>query len=175
MKAFHIIFHGSTWYEYYFGAKLKKGYEAYVESKQALYNPASKPKEYYFINDQLQEELDPLFKTTNTWYDFFREIAKKYDKKKCAVVYPWLVHALSDILSHDTTGLGFVDWYIEFKDNPKIQMIDYELYNAPKNMKGGRRKTIKKLHSRRFTYSRTHLFPHIRKIQGWDYLKFLYG
>lgn len=55
-----------------------------------------------------------------------------------------------------------------------MHMVDYELYNVPKNMRGGRRKTAKKLHSRRFTYSRTHLFPHVTQIQKWDYLKFLY-
>lgn len=175
MKPFHIAFHGATWYEYYFGAKLKKGHEKYLESKQGLYNPASKPKGYYFINQQLQEELDPLFASTKTWNEFFQLIAKKYDKKKCTVIYPWLVHAISDILTYDADGLGFADWYIEFNDNPKLQMIEYKLYNDTKTIKGGHRKTLKKRKARQFTHNRLYLFPHITKIQKWNYLKFLYG
>jgi hypothetical protein len=173
MKTFHIAFHGSTWYEYYFGAKLKRDYNKYCELKQNLYNPASKPKTYDFINQQLQQELDPLFESTNTWNEFFQAIAKKYDKKKCTVIYPWILYAMTDIFKCNI--FEDTEWYIEFKDNPKTPLIDYNGYEVPAHLKGGRRKTIKKRRARRFTFSRTHMFPHIRKIQGWNYLKFLYG
>jgi hypothetical protein len=173
MKTFHIAFHGATWYEYYFGAKLKTDFKKYIELKQNLYNPSSKPDTYNFINHQLQEELDPLFASAKTWYEFFQLISKKYNKKKCTVIYPWLFYAMTDIFKCNI--FQETEWYIEFNDNPKLQMIEYKLYNDTKTTKGGRRKTIKKRKARQFTHNRLFLFPHITTIQKWDYLKFLYG
>lgn len=53
IKAFHIAFHGSTWYEYYFNAKLTKNHEEYVKLKENLFSPEHKPKYVDFINPEL--------------------------------------------------------------------------------------------------------------------------
>ena len=170
MKSFHIAFHGATWYEYYFGAKLQRNHSEYEELKKDLYDPRSKPAQYDFINSELQDALDSLYVSSATWYEFFQKISDKYGKKKCGVVYPWLTFAMSDIFkgnSYDNSK-----WYIDLNEqSDKLPRIPYTLENIPK-MRGGR-KTLKKRKARRFTFSRTHIFPHIRIIQGWNYSTFL--
>jgi len=171
MKAFHIAFHGATWYEYYFGAKLQRNHAQYEELKKDLYDPQSKPERYNFINNELQDALDPLYESSATWYEFFQKISDKYGKKKCGVVYPWLTHAMSDIFKGNAYDNS--NWYIDLNENrDKLPRILYAMEDIPK-LRGGRRTTFKKRRARRFTSSRTHMFPHIRIIQGWNYLKFL--
>jgi hypothetical protein len=179
MKPFHIAFHGATWYEYYFGAKLEKRYSEYCELKQNLYKPTSKPDTFNFISEQLQQELYPLYVSTTTWHAFFQEIARKYNNKKCAVIYPWLTYAMVDIFTSNI----FEDymWYIEFEGNNKTPMIEFVAFKDTAGHKGGQRETvkkkktiIKKYYSREHTHSRMQLFPDILAIQRWNYLKFLH-
>lgn len=173
MKAFHIAFHGSTWYEYYFDAMLKKDHHVYLESKKNMYNPYYKPKEFYFINDELQEELEPLYQNTSTWYEFFQLISKKYGNKKCGVIYPWISSAISMML--DGNLYDNPKWYIDLEENRKknkTPVISYDMIKMNKT-EGGKRHTIKKRKARRFTASRTHFFPNIPQIQGWKYKSFL--
>jgi hypothetical protein len=171
MKAFHIAFHGATWYEYYFGAKLQRNHAEYEELKKNLHNPNSKPAQYDFINSELQDALDPLYASSTTWYEFFQKISDIYDKKKCGIVYPWLTYAMSDIFKGNIYDNP--KWYIDLNENmDKVPRIIYSMTDISKRG-GGRKMTLKKRKGRRFTYSRTHIFPHVRIIQGWNYLKFL--
>jgi hypothetical protein len=180
MKAFHIAFHEATWYELNFDAQLKHDYERYCKLKKNMYKSENKPKRFDFINEDLQKELEPLYESTTNWYDFFKAIENKYGNKKCGVVYPWLTKAMYEIFKcniyEDT------HWYIDFKENEernKTPIIDFNLEDMAEignKTIGGktigskiRNKTNKK---RRFTYSRTHIFPNIREIQKWNYLNF---
>ena len=174
MKPFHIAFHGATWYEYYFDAKLEKNHNIYCELKRNMYNSEKKPRTFNFINEELQRELEPLYNETTTWYDFFQAIAKKYGKKKCAIVYPWISSAMETIFEGNIYESPS-KWYIDFDENikkNKTRMLDIDTSDF-KKIEGGRRITRKNRSARRFTYSRTHIFPHIRKIQDWDYKGFL--
>lgn len=172
MKAFHIAFHGATWYEYHFGAMLKRDYNKYCTLKNNIYKPENKPKTFYFINEELQEELEPLYSNTQTWYDFFQEISKKYGKKKCGMVYPWIMSAMNEIFEcniYDDTK-----WYIDFNANKETNytpMIDYKRYSITTG--GTRRKTIKQRKARQFSFRRRYIFPHIPQIQKWDYKTFI--
>lgn len=168
MKPFHIAFHQATWYEHYFGAKLQSRHDEYLAAKEHIFNAAYKPDRFDFINDSLQDELEPLYISSNTWYDFFKAISEKYGRKKCGVIYPWIVHAMSDIF--ESSIYQDTKWYIDLENNPKIKNVDVTLQER---IGGGKRKTQKKRRARRFTFSRTDLFPHIRKIQGWNYRGFL--
>lgn len=174
MKAFHIAFHGSTWYEYYFDAMLKQDHAKYCDSKKNLYDPHYKPDEFNFINGELQEELEPLYNASSTWYEFFQRISKKYDNKKCSVIYPWISSAITSILNGNL--YDHPKWYIDLEANQKKNKTPSIRYNmsAMNKMEGGRTNyTLKKRKARRFTSSRTHLFPNIPQIQGWDFKAFL--
>jgi hypothetical protein len=170
MKIFHIAFHEATWYEYYFGAKLKKNYEEYCKLKKNMYKSEHKPKEFDFINQELQEELEPLYKATSNWYDFFQAISKKYDKKKCTVIYPWIISAMNNIFDYPIYD---TKWYIDFRYNEKQNKTPIVKYSMSEKIIGGRRKTIKKSRRRRITFSRTHLFPNIPQIQKFNYRAYL--
>lgn len=169
MKAFHIAFHNATWYEYYFGAKLQHDHEKYKKLKENIYKSENKPKTFNFINEELQEELEPLYKTSRNWHEFFQAISKQYGDKKCGMVYPWITSAMSDIAGyyiHDTR------WYMDLTSHEvqnKTPMIQYKLNNIVPKIQGG---GIKRK-NRRFTFSRTHMFPNIPEIQSWNYRKFI--
>jgi len=137
MKTFHIAFHGATWYESYFGAKLVDNYDLYCKLKENLYNPDNKTASFQFNNDELQEELEPLYKNSNTWAEFFKLIDKKYGKKKCGVVYPWLLLAMYVIFENNNI-FDNVKWYIDY--NEKIESIPFQSYEC----KDGGSKTRKK-------------------------------
>jgi hypothetical protein len=173
MKAFHIAFHEATWYEYYFDAQLKTDYDRYCALKKNMYKSEYKPKSFDFINEELQKELEPLYENTTNWYDFFKAIENKYGSKKCGMVYPWIMKAMYEIFRcniYDDTR-----WYIDFRLNDKKNktgIIDFNLRNI--EIKGGNvgNKTAKNRKNRRFTFSRTHIFPNIPEIQKLEYDKF---
>jgi hypothetical protein len=94
MKPFYIAFHGSTWYEYYFGAKLVYNHEQYERCKLNLYDSSKKPATFSFKHADLDELLQPLYASTATWWEFFQAIQLRFGDKKCAAVYPWLTDAM---------------------------------------------------------------------------------
>jgi hypothetical protein len=182
MKPFHIAFHESTWYEYYFDAKLVKDHEKYIKLKENMRNPDKKPSRkhkndespFNFINKQLQEELMPLYDKTKTWSEFFQVIEEKYKKDKCAVIYPWLSSAMSTIFEGNLYETP--KWYIDLEENAKknkTPMLDIHPTRNLKRIIGGRRHTRKNRKGSAVSYDKIYLFPHIRKIQEWDYKGFL--
>ena len=174
MKIFHIAFHEATWYEYYFGAKLQKKYEEYCKLKKNMYKSEHKPKDFDFINPELQEELEPLYKATTNWYDFFQAISKKYNKKKCAMIYPWIIKAMNCIF--DSNIYDDTKWYIDFKANEMQNKTPIIKYSMSDKIFGGSQKkriTLKKRRRRRYTFSRTHIFPNIPEIQKMKYKEYL--
>ncbi len=172
MKAFHIAFHEATWYEYYFDARLKRKHGEYLRLKRNMYKTENKPPRFDFIHPDLQRELEPLYEATTNWYDFFQEISRVYGKKKCAVVYPWLIRAMNEIF--ESNIYDDTQWYIDFEENKaadKTPMLELRMSDL-KKVEGGKRTTTKR---RRYTFSRTHMFPNIPKMESWDYRKFLRG
>ncbi len=171
MKAFYIAFHGKTWYEEMFDAKLKYEHDKYCELKYNMYKSECKPRHFDFVNSKLQDELEPLYQSTDNWHDFFQAISKKYGRKKCAIIYPWIGGAMNYIFKGSI--YDNIDWYIDFQDNilqNKTPILKLQL----NKLKGGSlRKTLKKRKGRRFTFSRTHMFPNIPQIQKWNYKAFL--
>lgn len=173
MKIFHLAFHEATWYEYYFNAKLQKNHEEYSKLKKNMYKSEYKPPTFDFMNQELDEELYPLYKATTCWYDFFQAISKKYGDKKCGMVYPWISNAMYSIFQNNI--YDDIHWYIDFDDNikqNKTPIIQFDMAKINK-LQGGYRKTHKKRKGRRFTFSRTHMFPNIPQIQSWKYREFI--
>lgn len=169
MKPYHIVFHGETWYEKYFGAKLVSNHSIYEKGKLGLCDSAKKTKTFDFIHSDLQEILTPIYDNSATWYDFFREIDTVFKEKKCAMVYPWLVSALLVIFDNNYIFEN-PKWYIDLSENklaektPSISFISHAV------MRGG--KKTRKLH--RLNYP-VHV-PYIINyplVQSFNYKEYL--
>jgi hypothetical protein len=61
----------------------------------------------------------------------------------------------------------------EDEEQNKTSMVRFNM--SEPEMDGGakRRQTMKKRKNRRYTFSRTHMFPNIPEIQGWRYRDYL--
>ncbi len=167
MKQFYFAFHGSTWYEEWFGARMSINHENYLTQKQRiLHDPSSKPPEFNFINGDLNVILKQLYESTNTWAEFFAAIEAKYGSKKCAVLYPWL-NRVPGIYILDTPN-----WYIDFTDasiQDKIPMIQIRRNTSRNVVSGGTRKR----RARTSKYSTHLLHPHIPSVQEYNYKSYL--
>jgi hypothetical protein len=177
MKQFHIAFHGATWYEYYFDAKLENedDRKLYNRLKENLYNPDKKPPNFDFNNSELQEELEQLYQSSHTWSEFFKLIDKKYGKKKCGVVYPWLYRSIAIIFDKRHINDNYY-WVIDLKENvaknktPLIPFRSYEYTN-------GSRRRVKAVTRKNDKYIPP---PHyymidIPEVNGMNYKKFIHG
>lgn len=172
MKAFYIVFYNSTWYEATFGAKLKRNYAEYCKLKENMFSKENKPQTFDFVNDKLQQELEPLYNSTTSWHEFFKAISTKYGKKKCGVIYPWLSNALYEVFKSNI--FDDTKWYIDLTDAyEKIPQIQYTLVDIKEEQKGGKHKTMKKKKQRRFTNRSIYIFPNIREIKKWKYGEFI--
>lgn len=164
MKPFYIAFHGSTWYEYYFGAKLVYNHEQYERCKLNLYNSSKKPATFSFKHADLDELLQPLYASTATWWEFFQAIQLQFGDKKCAAVYPWLTDAMFEIFDHSNI-YDVHKWYIDLAGVP---LIPFRAYTDMQS--GGKRATKKHRPSPSpspiFTYN-------YFELQSMNYKKFL--
>jgi hypothetical protein len=138
MYTANILFHQATYYEQKFGAYIPdtdtyKKYRAQIED--GFNNPSSKPSTFDFHNAELQQILEPIYKQSATWKDFFKAIDTIYDKQKCTVIYPWYKFAYNIIMNN--MGI-FEHWEFDIKNCPNIS---YRL----QKMDGGRRKTRRTL------------------------------
>jgi hypothetical protein len=169
MKPFYIAFHGGTWYEIYFNARLSENHDLYERLKEGRYDPSKKPEEFSFINKDLEEILRPIYLATNNWGEFFQKIQENFGDKKCSVVYPWVMRAVIMIFNKNKI-FDDEDWYIDLKDNDKTPLIPFRTYED--TQKGGSKtrkwKRIPNVFNINAVYS-----PHIRKIQKFNYYKFL--
>jgi hypothetical protein len=90
---YELMFHRSTWYEKHFGARLinPKFQELYMSSKQNFDSP--KPTYFSLANKDLNILLQPLYRSTHTWGEFFDELYKI--KYKCKLIFPWYKNAIA--------------------------------------------------------------------------------
>lgn len=170
MSKFHLFFHQTTWYEHYFDAKLIKDYEKYENLKQNFNNPANKPPYFNFINSTLQDELEPIYRSSDTWKVFADKIAIKYDKKKCGMVYPWIRNALYVIFENDPC-FESSKWYINLEDNKmknKTHPVYFESYRVTRGGNKTRKRKVKET-----TNFPTYILPNIREVTEWDYKCFI--
>jgi hypothetical protein len=173
MKQFYFAFHGSTWYEELFGAKMLDNHDVYMVKKQfILHDPIAKPSKFSFINDDLNQILENLYKSTATWWEFFKAIETRYGVKKCTVLYPWLNHV------PEINVLETPNWYIDLTDpltNSKLPSIKFSRNTTRNTVNGGtmlKRNTRRQYKSRRKI--RTYLLnPNIPRVQSYDYNTYL--
>ena len=128
MAPFHIAFHGGTWYEYYFNAQLVKEYDVYLKKIKNMKDSSFKPPTFDFNNSDVQDILEPMYLSSDTWYDFFKIINDTFTSKKCAVVYPWIKDAMYSIFESEI--FMNTKWVITIKDNEKLLKIPFSSYEV---------------------------------------------
>lgn len=169
LRNLNIAFHGASWYEQYFDAKLVDNHAEYRKRMQNLYAPEKKPARFDFKNSQLTEELTPLYNSCSTWAEFFKAIRDKYKTKKCAIVFPWFMNAL--YLIFDGNMFDNMKWYIDVEENA-ISQIPFETYEAGVRGGGVRRNTRRR---RQKTYAYTSFVMNPGEVMAYDYCAFLDG
>jgi hypothetical protein len=111
---FSIAYHGKTWYEKNFNAKMKdiNKYNKYRERLEFLTDPSKKVDYIDFLriarpNSELFPYLEKIYNNSKTYRDFFEAIPKS---KRCDILYSWLVtfmeYYLRDVYSN-------YDWVID--------------------------------------------------------------
>jgi hypothetical protein len=170
LKPFHIAFHGATWYEKYFGAKLTHNHEVYRRLCLNLYDSSKKPTSFSFKHKDLDEDLGQLYKTTHTWHDFFQAIQAKYGDKKCTAVYPWIMDAMFHIFDNSNM-FEIHKWYIDLRANAeeaKTPLIPFMSYKDALATGGGTRKRKKTYYNTPPVYIRNPI-----QMQSMEFRKFL--
>lgn len=127
----YIAMHnGKTWYEDKFGAYIKnpKIWEKYRELINGLTDPAKKPAEFKFNNEDLQVMLEPLFESSATWADFFDKIKKTYPvEERCAIMQPWLHNAMLHHIFDGHTMFEGGTWIIPLTPSVFKRVRYYEI------------------------------------------------
>lgn len=132
---FFIAYHGETWYENKFNAKMKDPikYKKYRESLDFLTDEKSKVdfREFLIIscinNYDIMEYLKNKYEKSKTYREFFNLIPKK---ERCEILYTWLNN--------------FMDYYLKNVFSVKEWIIDINDINNINNQKGGNKKNIGK-------------------------------
>jgi len=164
----NITFHGASWYEQHFGAKLVTGHSEYRRRVENLYNPDKKPPTFDFNNTDLNELLTPLYMSSETWADFFKAIRDNYDKRKCAIIYPWFMNALYIIF--DGNMFDNMKWYIDVEDNGLTPLVPFTTYTVRRQQRGaGHTRRV-----RRYRYPAYMSFTmNPNRVRKYNYKRFL--
>lgn len=171
LKLFHIAFHGATWYEKYFGAKMAHNHDIYRRLCLNLYDSSKKPSTFSFKHKELDEDLMQLYKPAHTWNDFFQAIQTKYGDKKCTAVYPWILDAMYHIFNNSNTFDNH-KWYIDLSENIKdikTPLIPFKSYEDTLVTGGSTRKQKKHYY---YNVPPIYICNPI-KIQSMEFRKFL--
>ena len=115
-----MAFYQKSYYEKRYGAILinDRLMEQYTKDMEGFYDTSKKPLHFDFKNNDIEEELLPLYISSENWKEFFDKINKKYGNKKCTVVVLWIKSALRYIFN-DRIYSG-LDWKIDVNKIPKI-------------------------------------------------------
>ena len=167
LHCFFFAFHGKTWYEEKFNAIILNEHlrRKYDEAKMNLYDSSKKPEHFYFANNSLNNELQPLFQESTSWNDFFKKIDIKYGKNKCIVVYPWLRQVLLTYIFNNNLFIEGLKWVIHLNAENTPAINYYQVENKEKQMGGA----TNNFHHN--TYNEQHMFH--PKMRDWNYKKLL--
>lgn len=145
LNVYNFMFKGKTWYDQTFNAKLKEpiNQNKYKILQERRTNPEFKPETFDFVTESLTNELDPLYKKTSTWAEFFDEISNKYKEEKCRMVYMWLHNVMHILIKNDADIFGFQLWEMDVRNMPFVNYDIKRLYSNGSHYtrkNGGRRK-----------------------------------
>jgi hypothetical protein len=113
---FHIAYHGSTWYEARFNAKMMdpEKHKKYKKSLEFLTDPSKKPEFKFFLeiieNKHAEDSpqlinLEKYYNKSLTYRKFFEAIPKE---ERCNILYEWLDTFMKYYIFYDNR-----DWFID--------------------------------------------------------------
>ncbi len=139
----YLLLHRKTWYEDKFKAEMcdPEIYSAYrLKADNNFDDPSKKPETFDFVNSEVKEKLDGLYKSSKTWGEFIEKIKDKYNDEKYKLIYDWYRRAIYIIFD----GMEInQNWKIDIKNRPYIECAAQQ--------DGGKRKTKK---NRRIRFSK---------------------
>jgi hypothetical protein len=98
---YFLFHHGHTWYDEKMGACPvdETQREIYMKFADRFVDPSAKPISFDFMNHDLNELFQPMWRSSNTWKDFFVKLRRIPDL--CAKAYPWYLRASHAIRRND--------------------------------------------------------------------------
>lgn len=98
---YFLFHHGHTWYDEKMGAYPvdETQRETYRKFADRFVDPSAKPISFDFMNHDLNELFQPIWRSSNTWKDFFVKLRRIPDL--CAKAYPWYLRASHAIRRND--------------------------------------------------------------------------
>jgi hypothetical protein len=133
---FHIAYHGKTWYEANFNAKMidSEKYERYKNSLNFLTDSLQKPEFMDFLNIirgslQSTKNLDTLeiyYNKSSTYREFFENIPKT---RRYEILHEWLATFMEYYIGSVFSVKG---WYIDVNDMSRHCQINYEIFSFKK-------------------------------------------
>lgn len=131
----YLLLHGKTWYEEKFNAVMcdSEIYLKYREKADNNFNdPSKKPTTFNFMNNSIQEKLEPLYNNSKTWNEFINKLIEKYDNDKYKMIYDWYRTAIYIIFDG-----------MEINQNWKIDISKRPIIDCKPSHKNGGSKTKK--------------------------------
>jgi hypothetical protein len=132
----YLAFHGETWYENRFGAKMinPKFYQVYKDAVKKLHEKITIDYDVFktmnHINSAQDAILSKYYSNDKTYIEFFNSIPKS---DRCTALYNWLPFFIDPLLEYSYISTG---WYIDIATMPKTNM---EIISPPTGG-GGKRK-----------------------------------
>ncbi len=127
LPPYYIAFHDKTWYDDKFNAVMKNetNYKSYKDAIGNMYKAEFKSKVFNFGNSTIKELLYPLYDASSNWKEFFLSIKKKFGKKTCVMMYPWLNSAMNNIFKGNQIFVG-QEWIISLNELPIIPYYEID-------------------------------------------------
>jgi hypothetical protein len=117
----YLLLHQKTWYEDKFNATMcdPEIYSKYREKAEKNFDdPNKKPESFNFMNSEVKEKLDPLYKSSKTWGEFINKIKETYNEEKYKLIHDWYRQAIYIIFD----GMEInQDWKIDISKRPYIE------------------------------------------------------
>jgi hypothetical protein len=134
----YLLIHRKTWYEDKFKAVMCNPdiYQEYRNKADKNFDdPTKKPETFDFINSDVKEKLDPLYKSSKTWGEFIDKIKYNYADEKYKLIYDWYRQAIYIIFE----GMEInQDWKIDITKRPEIECIQQQQTGGKRTRKNRR-------------------------------------
>ena len=114
LHVFYITFNGKTWYESHFGARMKdtvryNKYRQAVKFMHSVQKKAALPwdtfRRTYFLVSEVADLLEPLYKASRTFAEFFESIPREH---RCVAVNVWLEEFIREGLQGTFDNRGWI-------------------------------------------------------------------